>query len=45
MWTNSVEVCQGAQRTLSWTPGLLSSEEQEEYLSTIVPRLLQEKVY
>jgi hypothetical protein len=45
MWTNSVEVCQGAQRTSSWTRGLLSPEEQEEYLSTIVPRLSQEKVY
>jgi hypothetical protein len=45
MWTNSVKVCQGAQRTSSWTRGLLSLEEQEEYLSTIVPRLLQEKIY
>jgi hypothetical protein len=41
----SVEVCQGAQRISSWTRGLISSEELEEYLSTIVPRLLQEKIY
>jgi hypothetical protein len=32
MWTNSVEVCQRAQRTSSWTRGLLSLEEREEYL-------------
>jgi hypothetical protein len=45
MWTNSVEVCQRTQRTLSMTRGLLSPEEREEYISTIVPKLLQEKVY
>jgi hypothetical protein len=32
MWTNNVEVCQRAQRTSSWTRGLLSPEEREEYL-------------
>jgi hypothetical protein len=32
MWTNSVEVCQRVQRTSSWTRGLLSPEEREEYL-------------
>jgi hypothetical protein len=26
----SVEVCQGAQRTSSWTRGLISSEEQKK---------------
>jgi hypothetical protein len=45
MWTNSVEVCQRAQRTSSSTRGLLSPEEREEYLSTIVPKLPQEKIY
>jgi hypothetical protein len=45
MWMNSVEVCQRAQRTSTWTRGLLSPEELEEYLSTIVPKLLQEKIY
>jgi hypothetical protein len=40
MWMNSVGVC---QRTSSWTRGLLSPEDLEEYLSTIVPRILQEK--
>jgi hypothetical protein len=41
----SVEVCQEAQRISSWTRGLISSEELEKYLSTIVPRLLQEKFF
>jgi hypothetical protein len=45
MWTNSVEVCQGAQCTSLWTRGLLSPEEREEYLSTIMPKLSQEKIY
>jgi hypothetical protein len=45
MWTNIVEVCQRAQRTSSWTRGLLSPEERKEYVSTIVPRLSQEKNY
>jgi hypothetical protein len=30
---------------LSWTWGLISSEELEKYLSTIMPRLLQEKFF
>jgi hypothetical protein len=33
------------QRPSSRTRGLLSPEEREEYLSTIVPRLSQEKIY
>jgi hypothetical protein len=45
MWTNMVEICQGAQCTSLWTRGLLSPEEREEYLSTIVPKLSQEKIY
>jgi hypothetical protein len=44
MWTNRVEVCQRAQCTSTWTRGLLSLEEREEYLSTIVPKLLQDKI-
>jgi hypothetical protein len=32
MWTSNVEVCQRAQCTSSWTRGLLSPEEREEYL-------------
>jgi hypothetical protein len=45
MWMNSVEVCQRAQCTSSWTPGLLSPEEREEYLNHNHPRLPQEKIY
>jgi hypothetical protein len=45
MWTNRVEVCQGPQCTSLWTRGLLSPEEREEYLSTIVPKLSHEKIY
>jgi hypothetical protein len=36
---------QGAQHISSKPRGLISSEELEKYLSTNVPRLLQEKVY
>jgi hypothetical protein len=45
MWMNTVEVCQGAQRTSLWTQGLLSPEVWEEYLRTIMPRLSQEEIY
>jgi hypothetical protein len=41
----SEEVNQEAQCISSWTWGLISSEELEKYLSTIVPRLLQEKFF
>jgi hypothetical protein len=40
---NSIGVYTRAQCTPSWTQGLLSPEDLEEHLSTIVPRVSQEK--
>jgi hypothetical protein len=43
IWMNGTGSYERAQCTSSWTRGLLSPEGLEEHLSTIMPKISQEK--